>query len=62
MTIELFYLQKLTNEDGVTIIKEGACHKVIIDCCNKDDAAVYRFEAEGRKSEGTLNIEGQNQN
>uniref|UniRef100_A0A3Q3NDF0 Immunoglobulin-like and fibronectin type III domain-containing protein 1 n=1 Tax=Labrus bergylta TaxID=56723 RepID=A0A3Q3NDF0_9LABR len=47
----------LTNEDGVTIIKDGACHKLIIDCCNKDDAAVYRFEAEGRKSEATLDIQ-----
>uniref|UniRef100_A0A3Q0RMS7 Immunoglobulin like and fibronectin type III domain containing 1, tandem duplicate 2 n=1 Tax=Amphilophus citrinellus TaxID=61819 RepID=A0A3Q0RMS7_AMPCI len=45
----------LTNQDGVTIIKDGACHRLIIDCCNKDDAAVYRFEAEGRKSEATLN-------
>uniref|UniRef100_A0A3Q3GP50 Immunoglobulin-like and fibronectin type III domain-containing protein 1 n=1 Tax=Labrus bergylta TaxID=56723 RepID=A0A3Q3GP50_9LABR len=43
--------------DGVTIIKDGACHKLIIDCCNKDDAAVYRFEAEGRKSEATLDIQ-----
>ncbi|XP_070850153.1 immunoglobulin-like and fibronectin type III domain-containing protein 1 [Chaetodon trifascialis] len=47
----------LSNEDGVTIIKDGACHRLIIDCCNKDDAAVYRFEAEGRKSEATLNIQ-----
>nr|XP_046241212.1 immunoglobulin-like and fibronectin type III domain-containing protein 1 [Scatophagus argus] len=47
----------LTNEDGVTIIKDGACHRLIIDCCNKDDAAAYRFEAEGRKSEATLNIQ-----
>uniref|UniRef100_A0A3Q2VEP0 Immunoglobulin-like and fibronectin type III domain-containing protein 1 n=1 Tax=Haplochromis burtoni TaxID=8153 RepID=A0A3Q2VEP0_HAPBU len=45
----------LTNEDGVTIIKDGAFHRLIVDCCKKDDAAVYRFEAEGRKSEATLN-------
>uniref|UniRef100_A0A8D0AHT3 Immunoglobulin like and fibronectin type III domain containing 1, tandem duplicate 2 n=1 Tax=Sander lucioperca TaxID=283035 RepID=A0A8D0AHT3_SANLU len=43
--------------DGVTIIKDGACHRLIIDCCKKDDAAVYRFEAEGRKSEATLHIQ-----
>ncbi|XP_029286583.1 immunoglobulin-like and fibronectin type III domain-containing protein 1 [Cottoperca gobio] len=47
----------LTDEDGVTIIKDGACHRLLIDCCKKDDAAVYRFEAEGRKSEATLNIQ-----
>ncbi|XP_038552581.1 immunoglobulin-like and fibronectin type III domain-containing protein 1 [Micropterus salmoides] len=47
----------ITNEDGVIIIKDGACHTLIIDCCKKDDGAVYRFEAEGRKSEATLNIQ-----
>ncbi|XP_071351285.1 immunoglobulin-like and fibronectin type III domain-containing protein 1 [Trachinotus anak] len=47
----------LTNGDGVTIIKDGACHRLIIDCCKEDDAAVYRFEAEGRKSEAALNIQ-----
>nr|XP_040061043.1 immunoglobulin-like and fibronectin type III domain-containing protein 1 [Gasterosteus aculeatus aculeatus] len=47
----------LTNEDGVTIIKDGACHRLVIDCCKKDDAAVYCFEADGRKSEATLNIQ-----
>lgn len=40
------------------IVKDGACHKLIIDCCTNDDGAVYRFEAEGRKSEATLNVEG----
>ncbi|XP_007546996.1 immunoglobulin-like and fibronectin type III domain-containing protein 1 [Poecilia formosa] len=46
----------LTEEDGVKIIKDGACHILMIECCKKDDTAVYRFEAEGRKSEATLNI------
>uniref|UniRef100_A0A3P9HI47 Immunoglobulin-like and fibronectin type III domain-containing protein 1 n=1 Tax=Oryzias latipes TaxID=8090 RepID=A0A3P9HI47_ORYLA len=48
---------KLVYGDGVKIIKDGACHRLIIDCCKKDDAAVYRFEAEGRKSEATLNVQ-----
>ncbi|XP_034388193.1 immunoglobulin-like and fibronectin type III domain-containing protein 1 [Cyclopterus lumpus] len=47
----------LTSEDGVTIIKDGACHRLVIDCCKEDDAAVYCFEAEGRKSEAALNIQ-----
>ncbi|KAM4741229.1 immunoglobulin-like and fibronectin type III domain-containing protein 1 [Anableps anableps] len=47
----------LTEEDGVKIIKDGACHILIIECCKKDDTAVYRFEAEGRKSEATLNVQ-----
>lgn len=57
--IYLFILSgKLTEKDGVKIIKDGACHRLIIDCCKDDDAAVYRFEAEGRKSEATLNVQG----
>ncbi|XP_061688318.1 immunoglobulin-like and fibronectin type III domain-containing protein 1 [Syngnathoides biaculeatus] len=47
----------LTNTDGVSIIKDGAHHKLIIDCCKKEDVAVYRFESDGRKSEATLNIQ-----
>ncbi|XP_035980504.1 immunoglobulin-like and fibronectin type III domain-containing protein 1 isoform X1 [Fundulus heteroclitus] len=47
----------LTEEDGVKIIKDGACHILVIECCKEDDTAVYRFEAEGRKSEATLNVQ-----
>ncbi|XP_049590909.1 immunoglobulin-like and fibronectin type III domain-containing protein 1 [Syngnathus scovelli] len=47
----------LTDDDGVQIIQDGAHHKLIIDCCNKEDGAVYRFESDGRKSEATLNIQ-----
>ncbi|XP_061543498.1 immunoglobulin-like and fibronectin type III domain-containing protein 1 [Phycodurus eques] len=47
----------LTNENGVRIIKDGASHKLIIDCCKKDDVGVYRFESDGRKSEAALNIQ-----
>ncbi|XP_051931015.1 immunoglobulin-like and fibronectin type III domain-containing protein 1 [Hippocampus zosterae] len=47
----------LNNDDGVRIIKDGAYHKLIIDCCKKGDGAVYRFESDGRKSEATLNIQ-----
>lgn len=56
----LFLPDQLTNEDGVRIIKDGAYHKLIIDCCEKGDAAVYCFESDGRKSEATLNIQGKN--
>ncbi|XP_032404411.1 immunoglobulin-like and fibronectin type III domain-containing protein 1 [Xiphophorus hellerii] len=47
----------LTEEEGIKIIKDGACHILMIECCKKDDTAVYRFEAEGRKSEATLNVQ-----
>ena len=49
---------QLTDGDGVRIVQDGACHRLIIDCCSNNDGAVYRFEAEGRKSEATLSIEG----
>lgn len=54
-----FLSNKLTSGDGVKMTKDGACHSLTIDCCSKDDSAVYRFEAEGRKSEATLEIKGQ---
>lgn len=60
--LHIFLSDKLTSGDGVTIIKDGACHRLIIDCCTEDDAALYRFEAEGRKSEATLNVQGEDQN
>uniref|UniRef100_A0A3Q3AX55 Immunoglobulin-like and fibronectin type III domain-containing protein 1 n=1 Tax=Kryptolebias marmoratus TaxID=37003 RepID=A0A3Q3AX55_KRYMA len=47
----------LTDKDGVKIIKEGACHTLIIECCKNEDGAVYRFESEGRKSEATINVQ-----
>lgn len=59
----LHYLSnKLTSGDGVKMIKDGACHSLIFDSCSKDDSAAYRFEAEGRKSEATLEIKGQEKN
>ncbi|CAB1353333.1 unnamed protein product, partial [Coregonus sp. 'balchen'] len=46
----------LTDEDGVKIIKDGACHKLVIDSCKKDDAGVYSFEVDGHKSEAKLTV------
>ncbi|XP_067093730.1 immunoglobulin-like and fibronectin type III domain-containing protein 1 [Osmerus mordax] len=47
----------LTSGDGVTIIKDGACHRLVIQKCSLDDGAVYRFEADGRKSEASLTVQ-----
>ncbi|XP_056157233.1 immunoglobulin-like and fibronectin type III domain-containing protein 1 [Lampris incognitus] len=46
-----------TNENGIKITKDGACHKLIIECCTKGDTALYCFEAEGRKSEAILSVQ-----
>lgn len=42
------------------IIKEGASHKLVIDNCKKDDAGIYHFEVDGRKSKATLTVQGKN--
>ncbi|XP_071223273.1 immunoglobulin-like and fibronectin type III domain-containing protein 1 [Salvelinus alpinus] len=47
----------VTPDDRVKIITDGACHKLVIDCCRKDDGAVYRFEVDGRISEATLTVQ-----
>ncbi|MCJ8729439.1 hypothetical protein PDJAM_G00106340 [Pangasius djambal] len=48
--------QKMESMNGITISKDGAIHKVIMKNCQEGNAGVYRFEAEGRKSEATLII------
>ncbi|XP_047669328.1 immunoglobulin-like and fibronectin type III domain-containing protein 1 isoform X1 [Tachysurus fulvidraco] len=48
--------QKLESMNGITVSKEGAIHKLILKNCQEGNAGVYRFEAEGRKSEATLTI------
>ncbi|XP_016374569.1 immunoglobulin-like and fibronectin type III domain-containing protein 1 isoform X2 [Sinocyclocheilus rhinocerous] len=48
--------KKLESKDGITIVKDGAHHKLIIHDCQERDAGKYKFEAEGRKSEAALNI------
>lgn len=51
---------QLESTNGITITKEGAIHKLIIKNSQEGNAGVYRFEAEGRKSEATLIIKGKN--
>lgn len=54
----LFFSYQLESEDGITIVKDGAHHKLIIHDCQERDAGKYKFEAEGRKSEAALNVKG----
>ncbi|KAF7711539.1 hypothetical protein HF521_000550 [Silurus meridionalis] len=49
--------QKLESTNGITISKEGALHKLTIKNCQEGNEGVYKFEAEGRKSEAMLFIE-----
>ncbi|XP_051754231.1 LOW QUALITY PROTEIN: immunoglobulin-like and fibronectin type III domain-containing protein 1 [Ctenopharyngodon idella] len=49
--------KKLESKDGLTIVKDGANHKLIINDCQERDAGKYKFEVEGRKSEATLIVQ-----
>ncbi|KAL2104216.1 hypothetical protein ACEWY4_001084 [Coilia grayii] len=49
--------KKVSDEDGVIVSKDGACHKLVIDNCKEEHSGRYRFEAEGRKSEATITIQ-----
>lgn len=51
-------MHQLESKDGIKIVKDGAHHKLIIHDCQERDAGKYKFEAEGRKSEATLIVEG----
>lgn len=48
----------MESNDGITIVKDGAHHKLIIHDCQERDAGKYKFEAEVRKSEAALIVPG----
>ncbi|XP_056605985.1 immunoglobulin-like and fibronectin type III domain-containing protein 1 [Triplophysa dalaica] len=49
--------KKLESKDGITVVKDGPHHKLIISICQDKDSGTYKFEAEGRKTQATLTIE-----
>ncbi|XP_051986339.1 immunoglobulin-like and fibronectin type III domain-containing protein 1 [Xyrauchen texanus] len=49
--------KEITATDDLKIIKDGAFHKLIITNCTDEDNGKYRFEADGRKTEGILVVE-----
>lgn len=38
--------------------KDGAIHKLVIIKCEEEHSGKYRFEADGRKTEATINVKG----
>ena len=40
------------------ISKDGVFHKLTIKKCKEEDTGKYRFEADGRKTEATITVEG----
>ena len=49
---------QITATEDVCIVKDGTYRKLIIKNCKEEDAGKYRCEADGRKTEAVLLIEG----
>lgn len=52
------YSFQIIATDTICIVKDGTYRKLIIKNCKEEDAGKYRCEADGRKTEAMLNIEG----
>ena len=49
---------QITATDHICIVKEKIYRKLIIKNCTEDDSGKYRCEADGRKTEAELKVEG----
>lgn len=49
---------QITATDDICIVKDRTYRKLIIKNCKEDDAGKYRCEADGRKTEAVLKVEG----
>lgn len=58
MSVTTLASAQITSTDDMKIIKDGAIHKLVISNCKEEDNGKYRFEADGRKSEAMLTVEG----
>ncbi|XP_041638138.1 immunoglobulin-like and fibronectin type III domain-containing protein 1 [Cheilinus undulatus] len=48
---------EITASENICIVKDGTYRKLIIKNCTEEDAAKYRCEADGRKTEAVLKVE-----
>lgn len=49
---------QITATDVICIVKDGNFRKLIVKKCKEEDAGKYRCEADGRKTEALLKVEG----
>lgn len=49
---------QITATDDICMVKDGTYRKLIIRNCKEEDAGKYRCEADGRKTEAVLTVEG----
>lgn len=49
---------QIKSSEGITISKEGSFHKLKIHKVTEEFAGKYKFEADGRKTEAVIVVEG----
>ncbi|XP_028854802.1 immunoglobulin-like and fibronectin type III domain-containing protein 1 [Denticeps clupeoides] len=49
--------EELSSSEDVSLVRDGAFHKLVIRNCKEEDSGKYRFEADGRKTEAMLTVE-----
>lgn len=57
-----FYLIQIQSSEGITISKDGTFHRLKIHKVTEEFAGKYKFEADGRKTEADIVVEGRNNN
>lgn len=60
LKISLFsvFSYQITPDDNFTFTKDGPIHKLLIARCTEEHSGKYRFEADGRKTEAMINVQG----
>lgn len=53
---------QITSSDNLTISKDGCFHRLKILKVSEENAGKYKFEADGRKTEGEIVVEGKKKN
>lgn len=54
----LFVSFQIETSDDIEMTHDGAFHRLILKNCKEEDSGKYRFEADGRKTESMLIVEG----
>lgn len=53
-----FFLNQIQSSEGITITKDGTFHRLKIHKVTEEFAGTYKFEADGRKTEAQIIVEG----
>lgn len=58
--IFILLLFQIKSSEGLTISKDGTFHRLKIHKVTEEFAGKYKFEADGRKTEAEIAVEGKN--